>query len=230
MKSFFLLSPLLFQVTIWPITRFFLWFWGDLEVKGLENLDNLPKGRGVIFASNHSSEIDPFLPPASLPFMSRFIPLYYTTKERSFYEKTGIQQFFYGGFVFRFIGGCPVYSGMKNYEKSLVNHVQLLNEGHNLFVFPEGGITEDGNLGEAHGGVAYLAEKTGSVVVPIGIYGVYGMSVLDFFSRKRNIKVIFGLPILQSELKINVSSIDDSILSYKKEAEYIMNKIKNLMI
>jgi len=229
-NPFFLVSPLIFQVTIWPATRFCLWFFGRLEVSGLENLDNLPKGRGVIFASNHSGEIDPFITPASLPFMSKFIPLFYTIREKSFYDECGIRQMFYGGFIFRFIGGQYVYSGLKDYEKSLVNHSHLLKRGRNLFFFPEGGISRTGGVGEAKGGVAYLAEKLNSPIIPIGISGIYGMSASDFFMRRRKIRVTFGAPILQDEIKLAVarSEAHDSCV-YKKEARYVMEKIAGML-
>lgn len=230
MNRFFIYSPLLFQVTIWPITRLFLWFFGRLEVHGLENLKILPKGKAIIFASNHSSELDPFLTPASLPFFSRFIPLYYITKERDYYEKSGITSLFYGGFVFRFIGGVPVCAGLKNYSLSLINHVNILKDNRNIFVFPEGHITDDGLLGRARGGISYLSRETGTTIVPVGISGVYKMTRMDFFCRKRKIKVVFGPPISRSEIDRNINignSMPENI--YKAESEYILYKIKQLL-
>ena len=225
-NPFFLISPLIFQVTIWPATRFCLWFFGRLEVKGLENLNSLPKGKGVIFASNHSGEIDPFIPPASLPFLSRFMPLYYTIREKSFYDESGWRQILYGGFIFKFIGGQYVYAGLKDYEKSLPNHIELLRQNRNLFVFPEGGISRTGKVSEAKGGIAFLAEKFGSPIIPIGISGVYHMSLSDFFMRRRHIRVTFGAPILQSELKSAVPRGEsDDPGAYKKEAQYVMDRI-----
>ena len=230
-NPFYIFSARLFQVVAWPPTRFLLWFLGRLEVRGLENLGKLPKGKAVIFASNHSAEIDPFIPPASLPFMSRFVPLYYTIREKSFYDESGFLQIFYGGFLFKFIGGQYVYAGLKDYEKSLANHIELLRQNRNLFIFPEGGINRKGNgVREAKGGVAYLAEKMNSPIVPIGISGMYGMSFADFFMRKRKIRVTFGAPIFQDELKSAVvrGEVGD-IAVYKKEAQYVMDKIAGMI-
>jgi len=226
-NPFFIVSARVFQITVWPLTRFILWFFGRLEVRGLEHLQDLPKGKAVIFASNHSAEIDPFIPPASLPFMSRFIPLYYTIREKSFYDESGFMQIFYGGFFFKFIGGQYVYAGLKDYEKSLPNHIELLRQNRNLFIFPEGGINRIGTgVREAKGGIAYLAEKMNSPIVPIGISGMYGMSFADFFMRKRKIRVVFGAPISQEEIKSVIHRNGaDTIGVYKKEAQYIMDKI-----
>jgi 1-acyl-sn-glycerol-3-phosphate acyltransferase len=227
LNPFFLVSARIFQVTAWPGTRFLLWFFGRLEVKGLENLNQLPKGKAVIFASNHSAEIDPFIPPASLPFMSRFVPLYYTIREKSFYDESGFMQIFYGGFFFKFIGGQYVYAGLKDYEKSLPNFIELLRQNRNLFIFPEGGINRKGTgPGEAKGGIAYLAEKMNSPIVPIGISGMYGMSFAAFFARKRKIRVTFGAPIFQNEIKSVIArGPADDVGIYKKEAQYVMDKI-----
>ena len=45
---------------------------------------------------------------------------------------------------------------------------RILDEGHILFVFPEGTRSPDGALQEAQDGVAVLAMRTGAPIVPIG--------------------------------------------------------------
>src|SRR3989344_5971123 len=98
----FLKSPLVLQTAIWPATRFFFWLFLHLRVVGLENLKNLPKG--VIFATNHSSELDPILVPASLPFLSKFMPMFYVSRPREFYSTSGWRWFLYGGLFFTLCG------------------------------------------------------------------------------------------------------------------------------
>ncbi len=48
---------------------------------------------------------------------------------------------------------------------------RILDEGHILFVFPEGTRSRDGALQPARDGVALLALRTGAPIVPIGIGG-----------------------------------------------------------
>jgi 1-acyl-sn-glycerol-3-phosphate acyltransferase len=48
---------------------------------------------------------------------------------------------------------------------------RILDEGHVLFVFPEGTRSPDGALQEARDGVASLALRTGAPIVPVGISG-----------------------------------------------------------
>jgi len=50
---------------------------------------------------------------------------------------------------------------------------QLLDEGWNLVIYPEGGRTHDGWFQPMRGGAAYLATRTGRPVVPVHIEGTY---------------------------------------------------------
>ena len=48
---------------------------------------------------------------------------------------------------------------------------RILDEGHILFVFPEGTRSPDGTLQQARDGVAVLAMRTGAPIVPVAIAG-----------------------------------------------------------
>ena len=157
--KFFYISPLILQKLIWIPTRIALFLFGHLDVKGTENLKGIHSN--VIFAANHTSELDPILLPASLPFFSHFSPIFYASRENKFYNTSGWRQHFYGGFFFKLWGAHSVYSGFGDYSKALENHMDLLAHGKNVFVFPEGQITPDGSIKEAHGGIGYLAELLG---------------------------------------------------------------------
>jgi 1-acyl-sn-glycerol-3-phosphate acyltransferase len=52
---------------------------------------------------------------------------------------------------------------------------RILDEGHILFVFPEGTRSPDGSLQEARDGIAVLAQRTGAPIVPLGIAGSNGV-------------------------------------------------------
>lgn len=229
MNPFFHLAPLFTQTFIWLPTRLVLELFGRVKIEGLDNLKPI-KGN-VIFAMNHSSEIDPFLVPACLPMFSHFLPLFYATKGRDFYDNSGWRKYMFGGLFINFWGGHTVVSGVHDYKVSLKNHLRLADEGESFVVFPEGGITRDGNLRPAHGGVAFLAEYAGCPVVPVAVSGVYGMSARDFFGRKRKIMVRLGKPIYQTEFKgISEQNHTEGENIYKKQAEYVMDKIKKMMV
>ncbi len=228
MNPYFLI-PLFLQQLIWLPTRFVLEIFGRLEVHGLENLKGL--NNPVIFACNHSSEIDPFMVPASLPLFSRFSPIFYTTKEMKFYSANGWRKYLFGGWFIKMWGGYTAFSGLRDYQKSLSSHINVILHGGSFCVFPEGGITKNGNIQPARGGMAYLAERTGCPIVPVAISGVYGLSLASFFGRgllgKNKIKINFGKAITQEELNANVppsTQLGDN--AYKKKGDWVMGRVK----
>lgn len=226
MNKFYLFSPLILQTLIWPITRPILLFFGHLKISGIENLNGVDRSKGVIFAVNHSNELDPILIPASLPFLSSFMPMFYTSRERAFYKNSGWLQKIYGGWFFKIWGAHSVNSGKKNYEISLSNHIEILKYGKSVCIFPEGKKTLDGSLQKGRGGVAYISEKIDSVVIPVCISNIFKMSAKEFFSRKRHIIVSFGKPLYKRDIFADnkISGIDD----YKIGTAVVMSKIAEL--
>lgn len=191
-------TPFLIQKFIWLPTRFLLNFFGHLEVRGLENLDNLYGS--VVFVSNHQSELDPILLPAALQMFSRFSPMFFVSREKSFYKPVLMKRIFYGGFFFELLGAHPADVGYNNFLLSLKSHLEILRRGYPLFIFPEGRKSKDGILQEGKGGAAFLADQTGSAIVPLAIKGVLHITPWEFFGRKRHISVSFGRPIFPKEL------------------------------
>jgi 1-acyl-sn-glycerol-3-phosphate acyltransferase len=123
-------------------------------------------------------------------------------------------------------GGYTTQSGMRDYEKSLSSHINIMLKGGSFCIFPEGGITRDGKIGPARGGMSYLAERAKCPIIPVSVHGVYGMSVADFFQGKRRITITFGKPISQEELEANVprsGEAGDNI--YKKKGDYVLSKV-----
>jgi 1-acyl-sn-glycerol-3-phosphate acyltransferase len=192
MKLYFL-PPLVLQKLIWIPTRFVLFFFGRLKVRGLDNLDGLEAP--VIFACNHTSELDPFFVPASLPFFSRFSPIFYTSRESKFYVNSGWRKYFYGGTFFKAWGSYPVHVGLRDYEKSLAHHMDIVRAGGSLCIFPEGRTTPDGNIQPAKGGISYLAYKTGAPIVPVRIGGVFRMRASNLWLRRRRFSIAYGKPM-----------------------------------
>ncbi len=221
MRSFFI-SPLILQKLIWIPTKISLYFFGRIEVRGMENLKGI--GRNVIFACNHTSELDPILIPGTLPFWSRFSPIFYTSREETFYENSGWRRHFYGGTFFKAWGSYPVFAGLKNYEKSLMHHIEIIRAGGSLCIFPEGRITRDGNIQPAKGGVAYLSYITKVPIVPVRLNGAYRMSFADFLLRRRRLSVTYGVPMYVGE-KLGTSPSIDDLKAYANE---VMDEVKRL--
>ncbi|MFA6077620.1 MAG: lysophospholipid acyltransferase family protein [Candidatus Paceibacterota bacterium] len=210
MKDF--LPPLLLQKIVWIPTRLFLIFFAKLEVRGLENLEGL-KGK-VVFVSNHSSELDPILLPAALPLFSPLSPIFYTSREKEFYERHSfLKWLFYREWFFEIWGAHQIQVGKHDYEKSLEKHKEILNSGGSLFIFPEGRKTTDGSILPAHGGAAYLARATGAPIVPTSIRGVFKIKLRDFLLRRAKIVLVFSAPIipLSDDYKAEVQKVMDII-------------------
>jgi 1-acyl-sn-glycerol-3-phosphate acyltransferase len=226
-EKIFLFTPLILQTAIWPITRPLFRFFLHLKVEGLENLEKLSPG--VIFAANHTSELDPVLVPASLPFLSKFMPMFYTSRPKDFYKTSGWRQILYGGTLFKLWGAHSVISGYKDYGISLSRHIHIVQRGHSLLIFPEGKTTRTGNvmIEEARGGVTFLAEKTELPIVPILLTDLYKMGFWDFVLRKRFVRVIFGRPLYARDLVLK-NDHDPEINYYKETSKNILKIVSEL--
>lgn len=217
--------PRLLQTLIWIPAHFGLKFFVRLRVEGVENLKGL--SRGVIFASNHASEMDPIMIPAAMHPFSKFFPMYYVARKKGFYDSGVIKPLIYGGVFFHIWGAYPAYSGHHDYEQSLMHHIQILNKKHNIHIFPEGGKSKDGKMkDEARGGVAFLAWRTGRPVVPLAIKGTYGTTVKKFLLRKKRYTLVFGKPLYPKDLFPN--GAEPTIDEIKNAAQEVLATIKSL--
>jgi len=189
-KKWYFISPLILQKLIWIPTRLIFVFFGHLEVRGLENLKEI-KGN-VIFACNHTSELDPILPPASLTFFSPFSPIFYTSREKAFYDNSGWRQLFYGGTFFKVWGSYPVYVGLHDYKKSLINHIQILQDGGNLGIFPEGKTTHDGTIQRPKAAWLIWPTLPALLSYQYSISGVFHFSVKNFLLRRCHFSITYG--------------------------------------
>ena len=158
----------------WIPGQIIIRFWYGYRVVGRENLKKIAyRGNGVLFISNHRSQLDPVFVAAALPFFSRLRPMYFISLPPYEYAHLAVGKYLYGGVIFRLFGSYPVYRGLKDYEKSFVHHIELLGKGRSVCIFPEGAITKDaeGRPQSPRPGVGYLAQRTGATIVPIAITG-----------------------------------------------------------
>lgn len=203
-KSYFIL-PFFIQSTLWYLlTKPLLKFFAHFEVHGYENIQKCKEP--LIFAPNHSHELDAVILPLAFPMWSKFAPIFFTSREPRFYQNPeifGIRRFFYGGWFFKILGAFPVTSGEKNYNTALKTHVSILKDGGSLCIFPEGKFTKTGEIQKAHGGVIHLAKESNASIVPVLITGTFQLTFSDFFKKKKNIAIHFMKPLSVSELSTN---------------------------
>lgn len=146
----------------------------------VEGKENIPKEGALIFAGNHRSALDPAIIEVTSGRHARFM------------AKAELKKNFIVSFIMKIFDGIYVRRGETDIG-ALKESLKTLKNNECLAIFPEG--TRNGfekNNGEMKNGVAYLALKTKSIVVPIGICGK-----LKPFTRN---VIKYGKPIDFSEI------------------------------
>ncbi len=135
-----------------------------IETSGWENI---PREGPVLFAPNHDSYLDP-----TLVNCMHDHPMNFMARDDLFGEN------FFGRKI-RECGAFPV-SLDRNDPAAYRMALASLRDGNWLVLFPEGGRSFDGSLQPLREGVARLALKAGSPVVPVRIDGAF-----DVWPRSR---------------------------------------------
>jgi 1-acyl-sn-glycerol-3-phosphate acyltransferase len=163
-----------------------------LQVVGLENVP----ATAAVFASNHTSYMDTPVVFASLPFQFRIL------------AKVELWTVPFIGWYLNRSGQLPISTANpRSTVSSLGAAVKTLRAGMNLFVFPEGGRTPNGQLQTFLNGAAYLAIRAQVPLVPVALVGVYNllpMHTKHFYTppRTQPLKLILGTPIPTTNLTL----------------------------
>lgn len=169
------------------------------------NINNLPEEGGCVVVANHISFFDALLLAGSFKRPLRFVmyePIYRLPVLNSF---------------FKAVGAIPIDSKKANpkvYEESFVTIKELLENGEVLCLFPEGGLTPDGEIAEFKRGIEKIISETPVPVLPTAIQGLWG----SMFSRKNKVR----FPRLTwSKLNVNVGELlqPEEITAAKLEKE-----------
>ena len=86
-------------------------------------------------------------------------------------------------FVFRTAGAVPIAPAReepKILERAYDRVAHYLEEGEVVGIFPEGRLTEDGEIGPFKSGIEQIIQRTPAPVVPMALRGLWG----SFFSRR----------------------------------------------
>lgn len=129
----------------------------EVVVTGAENLT---PGQAYVFCSNHLSLIDTPLVFGYLPWEFRIL------------ARHGLWRVPFLGWHLKRAGHMPVNredarAGLRN----LTAAAERVREGMSVLVFPEGGRSPDGTMGEFKPGAAYVALKAGAPIAPFCIVG-----------------------------------------------------------
>ena len=190
--------------------KLFLLIWNRLSIRGVENI---PDSGGVLVASNHASFLDP--PVVGVGYRGR--PIHFMARDSLWNSR-------FGSWWMEKVGCIPVSRGTGD-VKALKLTIKALKEGKAVSMFPEGTRTEDGELQEAKGGIGFIIEKSGCVVVPAyidGTFKAYPKGVK--FIKPTKVTITYGPPITQDDFQVLGSGRE----AYDKHAALIMQRIAEL--
>ncbi|AIE85560.1 lysophospholipid acyltransferase family protein [Fimbriimonas ginsengisoli] len=128
---------------------------GPVKVRGAYRV---PKEGGVLILANHIADMDPILVQ------------YACGRPVHFMAKSELFDLPVIGRLMRFFGAFAVKRGEPD-RKALKFSADLLKTGEAVGIFPEGQISEDGELQELKPGVALIARMAGTPVICVGISG-----------------------------------------------------------
>ncbi len=164
------------------LTPPFRFFW-KVTTEGLEHV---PATGGAIIAPNHISVLDSF-----------FVPLV-LDRRMTYVGKAEYMDDWKTRYLFPAIGMIPIdRSGGDASERALNAAARVLEAGELFGIYPEGTRARDGKLHKGHTGVARLALRTNSPIVPVGIIGTDEVQPADasFPRLFRRVHIRFGRPI-----------------------------------
>lgn len=188
-------------------------FRGLAHVK-ITGTENIPYGKPYVVAMNHVSIFDP-------PFTAAFWPEYLEIIGAiDVFGKPGQGQ------LLRLYGVIPVHRG--DYDRSLFTKlISILKSGHPLLIAPEGARSHDPAMRRAKPGIAYLVEKTGVPVLPVGLIG----TTEDFWRRARRgkkppLEMRIGTPITLPPITTKGA---DKHQARQRNADLVMSYLAGLL-
>ena len=225
------------QFIIQIIVLSFVKIFFRLKVEGKKELiqklkEYRKQEKGILFAPNHISEIDVLMVRFAMPFIIPIMPMYYVSMTRDHYQdaKFGWRKYFYGGTFFKLLGAYSAYLGIRDYQASLINHIELLENGKAVCIFPEGKMgMETFKPGEAKGGVGFLAEHTHTDIIPVQLKGLRNINWFKVAMLQRPIMEVKYKEIVSIDQVLNTLKNDENykedIVRYKKIASITMDRI-----
>lgn len=149
----------LFLALVLPLLRALCWvimtLLGPLR---RYNANRVPKKGGVLILSNHLADIDPIVVQLACKR-----PVYFMAKSELF-EMKGIR------YILKLFRAFPVKRGEPD-RSSLKHAINLLKEGRAVCVYPEGELSETGELLPLKPGVALIVRQAEACVICLGITG-----------------------------------------------------------
>jgi hypothetical protein len=135
-----------------------------------ENIEAIPDEGAALLVCNHVSYVDALVISAACPRPIRFVTDHriYNIPLLNFIFRTG-----------KAIPIAPSKEDLAVLEQAYDTVADALKAGDLVCIFPEGGLTYDGEIAEFRAGVKKIVERTPVPVIPLALQGLWG----SFFSR-----------------------------------------------
>lgn len=194
------------QPVLFLFTRIFV----KLTVRGTENLEGLDTPG--LFMPNHTSYLDSLIVAMALPARVRSKSSFAAARDVLY------ETFWYiAWFTDLFFNSFPLQRGeSSNIRSGLENIGAMLDAGYSVIIFPEGQMSESGNLLPLKPGAGLIAIEMGTWVVPIRIEGAREVLPYAYIMPRKlryPVTVTFGKPIKFNRLKENYSQAVEKIYS-----------------
>ncbi len=176
-------------VGVWGFHKPANWVYGKPRVIGADRLDDVEGP--VVFVANHQSHADTSLLLATIPHRLRV----------DLAVVAGADYFFPNPLASvasaLFLGAIPI-ERTKLSKLSIERAVEVIKEGSNLLIFPEGGRSADGWAQDHKPGAAFVASRAKVPVVPVYLDGTSRVLPKGKQWPKRDqMSVVFGSPLRQ---------------------------------
>jgi cytidylate kinase len=193
---------------LWAVLRFIvLIIYKIVYNLKFEGLENIPKDGGHIFASNHRSNADPVFLTFKVP-----VGFAYMAKKELFKNP-------FAAAIIKSLGAYPVERG-KGDTGAIDTAVEKLKSGRNFMIFPEGSRSADGKVGKGKSGIALIAARADTDLIPVGIIFE---GKLKF---RRKVIVRYGKSIPAEKLRV---SDPPEKIELKNLVNTIMTEIETLV-
>jgi 1-acyl-sn-glycerol-3-phosphate acyltransferase len=175
-----------------------------------KNIHHIPEQGGALMICNHVSYIDALLISAASPRLIRFV------MEADYADFPLVR------YVLRRAGVIPISAHRASTIRQAFNEVeQALKAGELVCIFPEGKLTDDGELGPFLRGSNMILQRIPVPVIPMAIKGLWG----SYFSRYRG-RACKGLP---SKLRPNIElEVGEAVAPSKAMANVLREKVISL--
>lgn len=196
-----------FTMTVFAgISRLMLTVYNRLSVKGKENI---PSDGQFILAPNHQSYIDGPIATAGLSDETLRNTYFYATEEhvQGAIRKTLARH------------NNIILMERGDLRNSIMKLAEVLKQGKNIVIFPEGSRTRTGDMGAFKKTFAILSRELGVPIVPVCIKGAYdALPRGTHFVSPKKITIEYLPPVLP-----------DAALSYEEIAEQVKSAICDAM-